>query len=97
MFDQTCGDCRLLFFCRRATGAASARPSLRPRFIQEGGDVLHTPGETGRGNEGARAMGDEWVSRLLQPADGATTRCLRPALLASCATAFHFDGCGREC
>jgi hypothetical protein len=30
VFGQTCGDCRLLFFCRRATGAASARPSLRP-------------------------------------------------------------------
>ena len=27
---QTCGECRLLFCCRRATGAASARPSLRP-------------------------------------------------------------------
>ena len=29
---QTCGTCRLHFFRRRATGAASARPSLRPRF-----------------------------------------------------------------
>ncbi|CCE09016.1 hypothetical protein BRAS3843_2960033 [Bradyrhizobium sp. STM 3843] len=27
---QTCGSCRLHFFRRRATGAASARPSLRP-------------------------------------------------------------------
>jgi hypothetical protein len=36
VFGQTCGDCRLRFFCRRATGAASARPSLRPHF-QEGG------------------------------------------------------------
>jgi len=26
----TCGDCRLLFCCRRAMGAASARHSLRP-------------------------------------------------------------------
>jgi hypothetical protein len=27
---RTCGDCRLLFFCRRAMGAVSIRPSLRP-------------------------------------------------------------------
>jgi hypothetical protein len=30
MSGQTCGDCRLLFFCRRAMGAASSQSSLRP-------------------------------------------------------------------
>jgi hypothetical protein len=30
----TCGDCRLLFFCRRAMGAASARHSLRPLSVE---------------------------------------------------------------
>src|SRR4051794_33269397 len=30
MIGLTCGTCRLHFFRRRATGAASARPSLRP-------------------------------------------------------------------
>ena len=29
-FGQTCGDCRLLFFCRRAMGAVCTRPSLCP-------------------------------------------------------------------
>ena len=46
---QTCGDCRLLFFCRRATGAASARPSLRPLFPRAHASSI-TSGETHREN-----------------------------------------------
>jgi hypothetical protein len=34
MFGQTCGDCRLLFSCRRAMGEANARSSLRPLVIE---------------------------------------------------------------
>jgi len=46
---QTCGDCRLLFFCRRATGAASARPSLRPLFPRAHASSINS-GETHREN-----------------------------------------------
>jgi len=34
VFGQTCGTCRLHSFRRRATGAASARPSLRPLLLR---------------------------------------------------------------
>src|SRR5690349_9194134 len=64
-------------FCRRATGAASARPSLRPQFIQEGGDVVNNPGETCRGTEGACAMCDE--RNLSQPA-----ACMKNGSCATC-------------
>ncbi len=62
-FGQTCGDCRLLFFCRRATGAASARPSLRPPSVSRA-DLTHSSGARRRETAGARQP-----SRCRRPTD----------------------------
>jgi hypothetical protein len=48
---RTCGDCRLLFFCRRAMGAACTRPSLCPLSL--------------RGQSLAHSSGSERAARLL--------------------------------
>ncbi len=58
VFGQTCGTCRLHFLSRRATGAASARPSLHPPRY-EGDAVIkartqHAPRD--RGGSSAHAV-----------------------------------------
>ena len=55
MFGQTCGTCRLHFFRRRATGAASVRPSLRPPSDFEGGRDVQLGRQAPRGRASASA------------------------------------------
>ena len=52
VFGQTCGTCRLHFLSRRATGAASARPSLHPSSV-EGDEEQQNSGAMRRGNADA--------------------------------------------